>query len=174
VQFEGRRMSNFLMVASDLSPFDSKPIKAPAIFELMMSHECWELSERSPHRGEMKAGDTFVFYLGGNQGRYIAGEAKLAGDLQPITASSPVTFDRRQVPFFTIRVPLCEIRRYPAKRLGMETVSSLSFVKNSTVERKYIGLLLRSGVRKLTDQDLELIRGQANSAASAEGDQAIG
>ncbi len=98
----------------------------------------------------------------------------MAGDLQPITSSSPATFDRRQVPFFTIRVPLCEIRRYPAKCLDMETVSSLSFVKNSTVERKYIGLLLRSGVRKLTDQDLELIRDQANTVDSAEGEQVIG
>ena len=41
-QFEARRVSNFLMVASDLSPFDGKPIKAPDIFELMMSHDCWD------------------------------------------------------------------------------------------------------------------------------------
>ena len=47
----------------------------------------------------------------------------------------------------------------------MDTVEQLSFVKSSTVERKYIGLLLRSGVRKLTEKDVELVREKAVAAA---------
>lgn len=45
-----------------------------------------------------------------------------------------------------------------------QPVSPWGFVKNSTVERKYIGLLLRSGVRKLTEDDVELIRKRAQGA----------
>ena len=158
-------MAAFLLIASDVLPFDGPRIRAPQVYDLMMEHECWELSERSPFRKEMKPGDTFVFYLGGNHGRYIAGEAKLAGEIEPITKDSPVTFDRKQVPFFTLRVPVTDIVRYKAHSADIDTIARLSFAKASDVERKYIGLLLRGGVRKLTDGDLKVIRSEAEVEA---------
>ena len=162
---ECRAMTAFLLIASDVVPFDGPRLRAPQVYDLMMEHECWELSERSPFRKDMKPGDTFVFYLGGKHGRYIAGEAKLAGELEPITKKSPVTFNRQQVPFFTLRVPLVDVVRYEAGSAGIDTIAKLSFAKESTVERKYIGLLLRVGVRKLEASDLELIRREANIEA---------
>lgn len=158
-------MTAFLLIASDIVPFDGPKIRAPQVYALMMEHQCWELSERSPFRKEMKPGDTFVFYLGGQHGRYIAGEAKLAGEIQPITKESPVTFDRNQVPFFTLRVPVTDIVRYKPRSTSIDTIAKLSFVKASDVERKYIGLLLRGGVRKLTDGDLKIIRSAAEVEA---------
>ena len=154
-------MATFLAVASTITPFEGPKITGPQVHELMMSHSCWEFSERSPHRKEMKPGDLLVFYLGGAKGRYIAGEGRIAGDMMRIEKNSPKTFDRNNVPFFTFRVPLTDIKTYPSGLVGMDTVEQLSFVKSSTVERKYIGLLLRSGVRKLTEKDVELVRKKA-------------
>ena len=123
-----------------------------------MANKCWDLMEQSPHRSKMKVDDTFIFYLGGPKARYIAGEAKLAGELSRITEKSPVTFNRDQVPYFTLRAPLKEIKSYAPHKATIDTVAELSFVKNSSVERKYIGLLLRNGVRRLTEEDLKFIR----------------
>ena len=50
--------------------------------------------------------------------RYIAGEAVIAADSLPITKDSPVTFDRKQVPYFSSRLPLREIVRYEPGRVG--------------------------------------------------------
>lgn len=46
-------MTAFLLIASDIVPFDGPKIRAPAVYALMMEHECWELSERSPFRKEV-------------------------------------------------------------------------------------------------------------------------
>lgn len=158
-------MAAFLAVASTITPFEGPKISGPEVYQLMMSHSCWEFSDRSPHRKEMAEGDLLVFYLGGNQGRYIAGEGRIAGDMSPIEKNSPKTFDRKNVPFFTFRVPLTDIKTYPANTVGMDVVEKLSFVKSSTVERKYIGLLLRSGVRRLTVEDVEMVRKAAKTGA---------
>lgn len=106
----------------------------------------------------MKPDDTLVFYLGGQMGRYIAGEAVIADEATAITDKRPVTFDRKQVPYFAWRIPLKNTRRYEPKKAGLDVIERLSFVKDSNVERKYIGLLLRNGCRVSTDRDLELIR----------------
>lgn len=154
-------MASYLVIASDITPFDGPKIRSTDVFDLMMDNNCWELTDRSPFRKEMKPGDTFVFYLGGTSGRYIAGEATIANEIEPITAKSSKTFDRSQVPFFTQRVPLTDIVRYEPKSADIDTLCKLSFVKNSPVERKYIGLLLRVGVRRLEDNDLKIIRKHA-------------
>lgn len=167
LQTEPVAMASFLVMASDVVAFDAARIKAPDVFDLMMTHECWEFSERTPHRREMAVGDTFIFYLGGNHGRYIAGEATMDGPIEPITKSSAETFNRDQVPFFTLRAPVRGIVRYKAGQVTIDTIAELSFVRESTVERKYIGLLLRSGVRRLTDADVELIRSRASIVSKA-------
>lgn len=153
-------MAEYLAIASDIKPFDDKPITAPEVFDLMMEHGCWEFGESAPHRRHMKKGDRLLFYLGGNHGRYLAGEAVIADAMTPIDDKSPTTFNRDKVPFFSFRVPLKRIRRYPPGELGVDTLAKLSFVRNSDVERKYIGLLLRGGVRKLEAADLALVEAQ--------------
>ena len=156
-------MANYLFIASTLRPFDGPPISGPDVYDLMMKHKCWEVTASSPHFKKMKPGDTLVFYLGGQKGRYIAGEAVIASDAVPITEKSPVTFDRKQVPYFAWRIPLKNIRRYKAGKAGLDIVESLSFAKDSNVERKYIGLLLRNGCRILTSGDVTLIREASRS-----------
>lgn len=151
-------VANYLLIASTLRPFDGLPISGPAVYDLMMEHQCWEVTEAAPHFKKMKPGDILVFYLGGQRARYIAGEAVIAGDAVPITKDSTVTFDRNQVPYFTKRIPLRDIRRYEPGRLDLSVVERLSFAKSSPVERKYLGLLLRNGCRPLTDEDVEFVR----------------
>jgi len=147
----------FLVIANDLRPLDGKPLSAPDIFDLMMSHRCWEFTSSAPHFRKMQPGDSLVFYLGGNHRRYIAGMATVAGKPEPITDDSPVTFNRDEIPYFTWRLPIKDIKRFEPGVLGLEVVEQLSFVRNSTVERKYIGLLLRGGVRALTEEDVKTI-----------------
>jgi hypothetical protein len=151
-------VANYLFIASTLRPFDGPTMSGPDVYDLMMKHKCWEVTSTSPHFKKMKPGDTLVFYLGGQKGRYIAGEAVIANEATAITDKSPVTFDRKQVPYFAWRIPLKNIRRYEAKKAGLDVIERLSFAKDSNVERKYIGLLLRNGCRVLTEGDLELIR----------------
>lgn len=152
-------MANYLFIASTIRPFDGQPSSGPDVYDLMMEHQCWEVTDSSPHFKKMTPGDTLVFYLGGPKGRYIAGEAVIASDAEAINKDSPVTFDRKQVPYFTQRIPLTKITRYQPGRAGLDVVERLSFAKTSTVERKYIGLLLRNGCRTLTDEDVALVRG---------------
>ncbi len=83
-----------------------------------------------------------------------AGMATVADKPAPINDHSPVTFNRQEIPYFSWRLPLKKVQRFTPGRLGLEIVEELSFAKDSTVERKYIGLLLRGGVRVLTQDDL--------------------
>lgn len=151
-------MDAYFLIASNITPFEGKTITAPEIYALMMEHECWEFTDSAPHFRKMKAGDNLVFYLGGSKGRYLAGEAVVAGPPERIEKDSPKTFDRSVVPFFTWRTPLRDIKRYKPGAAGLEVVEKLSFASSSKVERKYIGLLLRVGCRKLTVDDLAHIR----------------
>lgn len=154
-------MSAFLIISNKIQPFDGRIMRSPAIYDLMMEHECWEFTDSAPHLPLMKEGDELFFYLGGPGGQYLAGEAKVAGKPEPITKDSPKTFDRNAVPFYTLRMPLRDIVRYGPGKAGLATLEKISFVRESPVERKYIGLLLRVGVRKLTAEDAAVIRKDA-------------
>jgi len=147
----------YLVIANDLRPLDGKPLTAPEVFDLMMTHQCWEVTSSAPHFRKMQPGDTLVFYLGGQRRRYLAGMATVAAKPDAITNDSPATFNREEIPYFTWRLPIKRIKRFEPGALGLEVVEQLSFTTNSTVERKYIGLLLRGGVRALAPEDVALI-----------------
>ncbi|MEW6281977.1 MAG: hypothetical protein AB1758_25455 [Candidatus Eremiobacterota bacterium] len=151
-------MANHLIIASDVHPYDGPLISAPDVYRLMMEHRCWEFPTAATYLERLRAGDRLVFYLGGNRGRYFAGEARVAGDIEEITVRSSVTFDRKHVPFFRWRLPLAEIREYPPGRAGLDDMMELSFAREKEVTRPYIGLLLRVGRRDLTDADVALLR----------------
>ena len=154
----------FLIIASDIQPFEGPHIKAPDVLDLMMKHQCWEFPAAAPHLSKLTPGSRLVFYLGGNHARYLAGEAVIDGEFQEIKKNSPVTFDRATVPFFHWRLPLRDLRRYEGKSAGLDTLMKLSFAKEK-VTRPYIGLLLRVGLRPLTEEDLEVIRKDAGLVA---------
>lgn len=151
-------MASFLIIASDIPPLDGDKVKAPDVYKLMMDHECWEFPPSAPHLSQLKKGDTLVFYLGGNHARYFAGEAVVAGEFEEITRKSAVTFDREKIPFFRFRLPLTKIERYPPEAIGLDDMMELSFAKEKKVTRPYVGLLLRVGMRKLTEADVKLLR----------------
>lgn len=134
-------------------------MKARSVFELMHQHRCWEFPERSG-QAKLKTGDQLLFYLG-SRVRCIVGEARVAGPAVPIAKDSPVTFDRNLFPFFAWRMPLEDFEIYPTDGADLDLLMELSFAKSSTVTRPYIGLLLRVGMRTLTDEDVKLIRGRA-------------
>ncbi|MBI3929090.1 MAG: EVE domain-containing protein [Armatimonadetes bacterium] len=156
-------MRCFLVIGSDIQPFEGSSIPAPEVYDLMMKHQCWEFTGSAPHLDKMKKGDRILFYLGGNQARYFAGEAEVAGEFESVGPKSGGAFDRKQIPFFAWRVPLREIRRYPPRRAGLDEMMDLSFVREKNVDRPYVGLLLRVGVREIAAGDLDRIR----SAVSA-------
>ena len=158
---ERNPMAQYFLIASDLRPFEGKALSAADIYDLMMEHQCWEFTDSAPHFKKMEPDDTLIFYLGGPKGRYIAGEAQVAASAKPIEKNSPKTFDRSQIPFFTWRMPLKNIKRYKPGVAELDVVEKLSFAKNTKVERKYIGLLLRVGCRKIIENDLKIIRKKA-------------
>jgi len=151
-------MSNFLIIANTVRPFEGKPIGAPEVYDLMMHHGCWEYTDSVPCFKRMKQGDTLFFYLAGIKARYVAGEAAVGGEAQRIEKDSSVTFNREQVPFFASRLPLKSIRRYPPKAIGLGALKRLSFAVESDVPEKNFGLLIRVGVREITAQDAEMLR----------------
>lgn len=130
-------MSEYLLRARGIKPFEGKALSAADIYNLMMDHECWEFTDSAPHFKKVEPGDTLIFYLGGSKGRYIAGEAMVAGPAKPIEKSSPKTFDRSQIPFFTWRMPLGEIKRYKPHQAGLDVVEKLSFTKDSKEKSKW-------------------------------------
>lgn len=158
LRWQDREPATYLLIANKIQPFAGKAMPAAEVFDLMMAHECWEFGEQAPFFRKMAEGDHLVFYLGGAGHRYFAGEAEVAGPGVPIAATSTTTFDRQQVPWFSIRMPLRNIRRYPRQGNAVETLTRLSFARNTTLDPKYIGLLLRLGVRRLTPADLLRIR----------------
>ncbi len=151
-------MASYLIIASDIIPIEGDRMPAPEVYELMMKSRCWEFPASAPHLNLLKTGDRLVFYLGGNHARYFAGEATIDGDFQEITKSSPVTFDRKLIPFFHWRIPLTKIERFPPGVIGLDEMMGLSFAREKEVTRPYIGLLLRVGMRKLTEADLTYLR----------------
>ncbi len=159
-------MASHLVVASTVRPFEGPPIKSPQVFELMTSHCCWEFADAAPLFRKIVPGDLLVFYLGGSGARYFAGEAKVAGLPQPIDHKSSMTFDREHVPFFHWRMPLSDIRRYPEHIAGLDVVERLSFARESSVDPKFIGLLLKLGIRTLTRSDVAAIRRSVGAPSS--------
>lgn len=155
-------MSNYLVIASDLPALEGRPMKARAVFDLMRQHRCWEFPERSG-QAKLKPGDRLFFYLGSGV-RCIVGEAVVAGPAAPIGKDSPVTFDRSLFPFFAWRMPLEGFVVYPSEGANLDVLMELSFARNSTVTRPYIGLLLRVGMRTLSEDDVPFIRARAGVA----------
>ncbi len=151
-------MANFLIIASDIIPLEGERMPAPEVYDLMMKFRCWEFPASATHLDLLKPGARLVFYLGGNHARYFAGEATVEGDFQELTKASPATFDRKLIPFFHWRLPLSRIERYPPRAAGLDEMMELSFAKEKEVTRPYIGLLLRVGMRKLTEADLTYLR----------------
>jgi len=154
-------VNSYLVIANKVQPFSGPALKSPEVFGLMMQHGCWEYTDQAPYFPSMQAGDALFFYLGGPGARYFAGEARVAGSGHPITKDSPRTFNRDHVPFYTWRLPLKDVVRYEPGQVGLETLEKVSWVVASPVERKFIGLLLRVGCRRLTDDDVLVIRGAA-------------
>lgn len=159
-------MANYLIIASDIPPLEGEALKAPDVYNFMMDHSCWEFPPAAPHLSQLKKGDTLVFYLGGNHARYFAGEAVVAGEGDEITKKSPTTFDRTKIPFFHWRLPLTQIKRYPPEATSLDDMMDLSFAKEKEISRPYIGLLLRVGMRKLTDEDVKLLRDRSRRAVA--------
>lgn len=151
-------MANYLIIASDIPPLEGETVKAPDVYKLMMDHSCWEFPASAPRLDQLKKGDTVVFYVGGNHARYFAGEAVVAGDFEELTKKSATTFDRNKIPFFQWRLPLTKIQRYNREATSLDDMMDLSFAQEKQVTRPYIGLLLRVGMRKLTDADIQLLR----------------
>ena len=155
-------MSSYLIIASDLPALEGKPMRATDVFALMRQHGCWEFPERS-QQAKLKPGDLLLFYLG-SKVRHIVGEATVAGPATPIVKNSPVTFDRDRFPFFAWRMPMAGFALYPSDKADLDLLMKLSFAQGGKVTRPFIGLLLRVGMRTLTDADVDLIRGKAGSA----------
>lgn len=151
-------MANFLIIASDIIPLEGERMPAPEVYELMMKFHCWEFPASAAHLDQLRPGARLVFYLGGNHARYFAGEATVEGEFQEITRHLPETFDRKLIPFFKWRLPLSKIERYSPRAAGLDEMMGLSFAKEKEVSRPYIGLLLRVGLRKLTDTDVAYLR----------------
>ena len=158
-------MAQFLIIASDILSVDGDCLRSPRVYDLMMGHSCWEFPASASHLSLLNAGDRLVFYLGGNEARYFAGEAVVAGEFQEITRKSLETFDRKLIPYFHWRLPLRSIERYPPHRAGLDDMMDLSFAREKEVSRPYIGLLLRVGLRKLTEADVALLRGRVRQPA---------
>ena len=156
-------MSDYLIVASDLPALEGRPMKAQDVFGLMHQHRCWEFPERSS-QAKLRLGDRVLFYLG-SKVQAIVAEAIVAGPAIPIERDSPVTFDRNRFPFFVWRMPMKQFQLYPTQGANLDIIMELSFAKASTVTRPYIGLLLRVGMRTLTEQDVEVIRARAGCVA---------
>lgn len=53
-------MSSYLVMASDLTPLEGKPMKAEDVFHLMHQHSCWEFPERS-QQGKLQPADQLFF-----------------------------------------------------------------------------------------------------------------
>lgn len=131
-------------------------MKALDVLELMRQHHCWEFPERSG-QARLQPEDRVLFYLG-SRVQAVVGEARVAGPAVAIEKSSSETFDRSRFPFFAWRMPMKNFILYPTGGANLDTLMELSFAKSSTVTRPYIGLLLRVGLRVLTDEDVDLIR----------------
>ena len=158
-------MANYLIIASDLPALEGRPLKALDVFDLMRQHGCWEFPETSG-QAKLRPGDRVFFYLG-SKVQSIVGEALVDGPAIPIDKASPETFDRNRFPFFRWRMPMKQFELYSTRGANLDLLMELSFAKNSTVTRPYIGLLLRVGMRTLTEEDVSLIRARAGFLAKA-------
>jgi len=154
-------MTHYLIMASDLPALEGRPMKAQDVFNLMRDHSCWEFPESS-QQAKLKEGDQLFFYLG-SKVKHIVAEATVAGAAIPITKESPITFDRNLFPYFVWRCPLRDFQLYEGSAANLDMMMNLSFACKTTVTRPYIGLLLRVGMRTLTQEDAELIRRSARN-----------
>lgn len=159
--------SNYLLIASDLPPLEGPKMPALEVFQLMQRHSCWEFPAQSG-QARLREGDRVFFYLG-SKVRRIVGEAEVAGPALAIQSSTPATFDRNRFPFFVWRMPMRNFLSYQSETADLDFLMELSFARNSTVTRPYVGLLLRVGMRSLTEEDVKLIHQRVQGSPAASG-----
>lgn len=152
-------MNHYLIMVSDLPALEGRAMPARDVFNLMHQHSCWEFPEKS-QQARLQEGDRLYFYLG-SKVKHIVAEATVAGPSIAIVKGSPTTFDRNRFPYFVWRRPLRDFKLYEGNGANLDMMMNLSFASKSTVTRPYIGLLLRVGMRKLTEEDTEMIRSHA-------------
>lgn len=56
---------------------------------------------------------------------------------------------------------------YPTRSADLDMIMKLSFARSSTVTRPFVELPLRVGMRRLTEEDVELIRSRTRAPSPA-------
>ena len=113
----------------------------------------WLIGRKTRNRNRLMAGDKILFYQGGEEGRKFVGSAELASGLRQ-TGNS--IYDFVKIMNFKIWDNPVEIRTL---------IDKLSFIKN----KKYWGVYLQGGIRKISRKDYKEVLRKAGYKHSSYG-----
>lgn len=144
--------ANFILIASASESIDGEPISPFDMAHRRLSTNSWGLWSNTPHRNDIKAGDSVVVYVAGSAGKKFVASAivesignnpkSYVGDGDALTDIPVKILNLKEVTWFKNEVSIVELK------------DKLDFIPKST--NKW-GCVLQRGARKISPEDAGLI-----------------
>jgi hypothetical protein len=131
-----------------------------------MKDRFWGIGKGTPNRKRLKKGDHVVFYIGGQEQGFFAGQAVLASDIYSLDPQKKVALSHG-IDFYKadFGVDLTEIETWTEPRfLDSQLIAKLGFIANK--EKWMVHLI--GGVRAISKDDFDTILYPAKQAKDAE------
>lgn len=152
--------SAFLLIASQAETLDGERILAECMAKRRLDAKLWGLYANTPHKRDIKPGDTLIIYLAGRGGmRFFAtaeaGEVSFKlrnyrGDGDALTDPPVAVLALRNSRIFKESVPIAKIK------------DRLTFIPKG--HQKW-GCVLQRGVKRISNSDADLILTEADILA---------
>ena len=145
--------NNYLFIISDRFDANGQKITGREVYNFLMDKKAWGLHPTTQNRAVIKDGDRAIFYLAGLGGGFI-GKVTLSSSayIDKTGESSDWWFNKSEVNY---RVDFTDIEKWDRVKPIQPVLSDLSFIKNK--KTKSWGAYLQGGVRKITDDDYNVI-----------------
>jgi hypothetical protein len=146
-------MNNYLFIISDRLDSEGKKVTGREVYDFLMDKKVWGLHPTTQHRAVIGKGDRAIFYLSGAGGGFIGtGVVASTAYVDKSGESDNWWFNRSEVNY---RVDLTDIDKWNKTKPIQPVLAELSFIKNK--KTKNWGAYLQGGVRKITDDDYNVI-----------------
>ena len=150
----------FLLVASQAESIEGKRIMAESMARRRLDAGLWSLYANTPHKAEIKPGDTLIVYLAGPGGmRFFA--SAVAGAVDFKARVYRVDGDALTDPPAAV-LSLCSPRLFPVSLPMAMVKDRLEFVPKGNPKW---GRVLQRGVKRISAADAALILSEAESVA---------
>jgi len=148
-------LPNFWIFVVTSHQEDGKVLDSKEIYQTRMRDKFWGIGKGTPNRKRLRKGDQVVFYLGGREKVFFAGEAELASGLYALDPQRRTALGHGMKYFTTEHgVDLTKIETWDEPHyLDSGLIAKLHFISN----KEKWGVHFAGGVKAISRDDFEII-----------------